>query len=94
MSITEQVEFVAQSLGSFGYERVETANLRPVEISGTRGARFDIAAMTGEGLNVSGIGQVVKNGEEFFVAVYIAPTEHYFEESRVSAEHAMSSLSF
>jgi len=94
MSITEQVEFVAQSLGSFGFERVETSNLRPVEVSGTRAARFDISAMTGEGLKVSGIGQVIKNGEELFVAVYIAPTEHYFEASRESAEHAMSSLSF
>ena len=94
MSINEQVEFVAQSLAFLDYERVETSGLRPVDVSGVRGARFDVVAQTSEGLQVKGIGQVVRANEKLYVAVYLAPAEHYFEASKTSAEQAMSTLTF
>ncbi|MBX9576094.1 MAG: hypothetical protein K2X07_10695 [Caulobacteraceae bacterium] len=94
MSVNEQVEFVAQSLALLGYERVETSGLRPVEVSGVRGARFDVVAQTSGGLQVKGIGQVVRAGEKLYVALYVAPAEHYFDASKGSAEQAMTTLTF
>jgi len=92
MSITEQVEFVADSVTALGYQRVETAGVRPVDIQGQRGVRFDIEAQTAEGLNVRGLGQAFKRGDALYVAIYVAPTEHYYEATLASAEQAMSSL--
>ncbi|MEH6663919.1 MAG: hypothetical protein V7678_03640 [Brevundimonas sp.] len=92
MSITEQVEFVADSVTALGYQRVETAGVRPVDIQGRRGVRFDIEAQTAEGLDVRGLGQAFKQGDELYVAIYVAPAEHYYEATLTSAEQAMSSL--
>lgn len=94
MTMTEQVEFVSQSLSALGLERVETSGLRPVEAAGERGARFDISASNPGGLRISGLGQVIHRQDRLYVAVYLAPTEHYFEASRASAEQAMQTLSF
>jgi len=92
MSITEQVEFVADSVTALGYQRVETAGVRPVDIQGRRGVRFDIEAQTAEGLDVRVLGQAFKQGDELYVAIYVAPAEHYYEATLTSAEQAMSSL--
>lgn len=94
MTVTEQVEFVAQSLSALGFERVETSGVRPVDVAGARAARFDIGASTSAGLHISGIGQVLRRDEKLYVAIYLAPTEHYFEASRGSAEHVMQTVAF
>lgn len=92
MSLTEQVEFVADSVTALDYERVETSRVRPAEVSGQRGARFDIVARTKQGLDVKGVGQVVEKNDRLFVAIYLAPAEHYYAAGLASAEAAMSSF--
>lgn len=94
MSVTEQVEFVANSVTALTYERVVTSGLRPVQVNGLRGVRFDIEAATKEGLIIKGRGQAVKSGDSLYVAIYLAPAEHYFAESLASAEAAMDSVTF
>ncbi|WP_425990599.1 hypothetical protein [Brevundimonas sp. TWP2-3-2] len=94
MSITEQVEFVANSVTALDYERVETSAVRPLEIEGQRAVRFELAARTKEGLNIRGLGQVLKREDKLYVAIYLAPEEHYYQASLVSAEAAMSSMTF
>lgn len=94
MSVTEQVEFVAGSVTALSYERVATSGVRPVQVNGQRGVRFDIEAATKEGLIIKGRGQAVKSGDTLYVAVYLAPAEHYFAQSLASAEAAMDSVTF
>jgi len=94
MTVNEQVEFVGQSLSALGFERVETARIRPADVAGVRAARFDITASNTGGLLIRGIGQVLRRDDKLYVAVYLAPTEHYFEASRASAERAMETLAF
>lgn len=94
MSITEQVEFVADSVTALDYQRVETSSLRPVDVAGERGVRFDIEAQTSEGLDIRGLGQAVRHGDRLYVAIYLAPSEHYFAASLASAEAAMGSLTY
>ena len=94
MSVTEQVEFVANSVTALNYERVETSAVRPVEVNGQRAVRFEINARTKEGLDIKGLGQVLKQADKLYVAIYLAPAEHYYQASLSSAEAAMSSTSF
>lgn len=94
MSVTEQVEFVANSVTALSYERVATSGVRSVEINGRRGVRFDIDAATEAGLIIKGVGQAVKADERLYVAIYLAPGEHYFAESLASAEATMDSVTF
>lgn len=94
MSITEQVEFVANSVTALDYERVETAAVRPLDITGQRAVRFELTARTKEGLDVRGLGQVLKRDDKLYVAIYLAPAEHYYQTSLASAEAAMTSIAF
>ena len=94
MSVTEQVEFVANSVTAMSYERVATSGVRPVQVNGQRGVRFDIEAATTEGLVIKGLGQAVKADDKLYVAIYLAPGEHYFAESRAAAEATMDSVTF
>lgn len=88
---TEQVEFLADSLAAMQYHRVETDNLRPVKVGDRSGVRFDISAQTVDGLNISGIAQLVEAGDRLYVLLYLAPTEHYFDATRAEVESIMAS---
>lgn len=90
----EQIEFVRDSIEGLAYERVETANPRPVSLAGQRGVRFDVTARTAQGLDIKGFGQVVTRGEQAYVALYLAPAEHFFDRSQASALRTMDSLVF
>lgn len=92
MGVTEQVEFVRDSVEAFGYERVLTTAPRPVTVSSQRGVRFDVDAVTKAGLKIKGYGQVVSRDGLAYVAIYLAPEEHFYPESRTSALSAMDSL--
>jgi len=92
MGFTEQVEFISDSITALGYERVVTSAVTPVSISNLRGVRFEIAASTREGLEIKGLGQAVVKNDRLYVAVFLAPAEHYFGAARGNAEAAMNSL--
>lgn len=94
MTVTEQVEFIADSVGAMGFDRVATANVRPVTVNGVRGVRFDFDAVNVDGLNYKGRGQAVKANDKLYVAIYLAPEEHYFQASLASAEAVMDSVAF
>ncbi|MBI5942227.1 MAG: hypothetical protein HY859_17605 [Caulobacterales bacterium] len=88
---TEQVEFLADSLVAMQYYRVETENLRPVKVDDRSGVRFDITAQTVDGLNISGIAQLVEAGDRLYILLYLAPTEHYFGATKAEVEGIMAS---
>jgi len=88
---TEQVEFLADSLAAMHYHRIETNNLRPVKVGERSGLRFDIGARTVDGLNISGIAQLVEAGDRLYILLYLAPTEHYFDATRAEVESIMAS---
>lgn len=91
MSPNEQMEFVADSVAALDYQRVETSDLRPAKVSGSDGLRFNLSAKTAEGLDISGIAQVVEADGKLFLILYLAPTEHYYAAHRAEVESIMSS---
>lgn len=94
MNLLEQVEFVTSSVEALGYDRVSAAKSRPVQVAGQRGVRFDLTAAHDTGLVIKGYGQVVVRDNLAYVAIYLAPDEHYFAESEASVTAAMDSLTF
>ena len=94
MSVTEQVEFISGSVSALGFERVATSGVRPVTVNGARGVRFDFDGVSTDGLNYKGRAQAVKANDMLYVAIYLAPEEHYFQASLASAEAAMDSVVF
>lgn len=91
MTPTEQVEFLTDTLVAMQYYRVEAEGLRPVKVGEKSGVRFDISAQTVDGLNISGIAQLVESDGRLYVLLYLAPTEHYFEATRAEVESIMGS---
>jgi hypothetical protein len=79
MSPLELVEFVADSVAAAGFQRLETTNLRPGHFGATDALRFDLNAVTPSGLDVSGTSQVAISDGKLVGAVFIAPSEHYFQ---------------
>lgn len=78
MSETELVEFVIDSLATFGYQEPQSTALRPQTLAGAQGVRFDITARTQSGLNVSGTALVARSGDNLNMLLFLAPTEHYY----------------
>jgi hypothetical protein len=78
MSESELVEFVIDSLASFGYQDPQSAALRPQTLAGAPGVRFDISARTQPGLNTSGTALVARAGEKLHLLLFLAPSEHYY----------------
>lgn len=90
---SEQVEFVADSVAAMGgYLAVETSGVRRAEVAGRQGIQFDLTARTTDGLNISGLGQVVVINDKLYVALYLAPTEHYFDANLAEVKGVLSSL--
>lgn len=91
-SASEQMEFIADTLSVMDYQSVDTAGVRRAQRAGGSGIMFDITARTPEGLNVSGLAQAIEVGGKLYVAVFLAPDEHYFGAYRAEAERVMESF--
>lgn len=78
MSPNEQVEFITDTLAVLGYQRVETADLRPARLMGADAIRIDLAAKTESGLEISGAAEVAEIGGRLYVLLFLAPSEHYY----------------
>jgi hypothetical protein len=78
MGDTELVEFVIDSL-AMTYQQPEAAALRPQQLGGAPGVRFDITMRTSSGLDMSGAALVAKGaGDKLNALIFLAPSEHYY----------------
>ena len=91
MGDTELVEFIVDSVATWGYQNPESTNLRPQSLAGAQGVRFDITAQTPSGLQTTGTGLVARNGETLNVLLFLAPGEHYFGAYAQEIEAIMAS---
>jgi hypothetical protein len=44
-----------------------------------------------DGLNISGIAQLVEAGDRLYILLDLAPAEHYFDATRAEVESIMAS---
>lgn len=92
MSLTEQVEFVTQSVAEQGYLKVEYQKPKPVTIGTAKGVRFEMTMRTTDGLDMRGLGQAVTHKGKSYYIVYLAPAEHFYETYLPNALAAMDSV--
>lgn len=91
MSATERLEFVADSIGAMGYQRVETLKPRPSRYGGQPALLFDVIARTREGLDIQGLGMIAAVAGKTHVILYLAPAEHYFQANLPEVERVIAS---
>lgn len=91
MSVSERIEFVAESVAAMDYQRVETARPRPAKFGEADAVRFDLTAKTAEGLDMSGTALAAEHGGKLHVILFLAPTEHYFGAGLKEVESIMGS---
>lgn len=78
MSELELVEFVIDSLATLEYQDPESTNLRPQNLAGAAGVRFEINTRLATGLNISGTALVARAGENLHLLMFLAPSEYYY----------------
>lgn len=87
MSMSEQIEFLADSVAAMDYIHVETSHPRPVMFGASRGVRIDITAETRDGLEIKGVGTVARDSAgQLYVILYLAPAEYYFDAGLAEVE--------
>lgn len=92
MSLSEQIEFVSDSVSAMDFLRVQTSHPRPMKFGQAPGVRFDIEASTRDGLEMKGLGAVAKGaGGALYVIIYLAPAEHYYGASLTEVEGVIAS---
>lgn len=94
MSDIELVEFVIDCI-AIEYQSPTSSALRPQNFGAAPGVRFDIAARTAEGLNISGTALVGRAEGKLNVMLFLAPSEHYYAAllPSVDATFASATLS-
>lgn len=92
MSLSEQMAFIADSLSTLDYKKVETFNPQPVSAGGAHGVRFEITAVTADGLKMRGLAQAVPAKGKTYYVVYIAPEMHYYAANLKNVVAVMDSV--
>jgi hypothetical protein len=90
MGDTEMVEFVIDSL-AVHYQEPQSAARRPQQLAGAPGVRFDIAARTQAGLNMSGTALVARSGDNLNMLMFLAPSEHYYRAFQTDVDAIFAS---
>ena len=90
MTESELVELVVDSLAT-ELQAPEATNLRPQNFGAASGIRFDLAAQTSAGLDISGTALVAQADGKLNVILYLAPSEHYYGSLLQSVESAFAS---
>ena len=92
MSVSERMEFIADSVTLQDYKRVETSRPRPAKFGAHDGVRFDLSAQTPAGLDISGTALAAEIDGKFYAMLYVAPAEHYFAAGLPEVERIMGSV--
>jgi hypothetical protein len=91
MSPNEMVELVTDTVAALDYQRPESSGLRPAKFAGENALRFDLAAKTKDGLNISGTAETAEIGGKLYVVLYLAPSEHYYAATLPEIEGILAS---
>jgi hypothetical protein len=86
MNANEVMELIVDGMSRGGAARVEAKNLRPANLGGHKGFRFDIQFDEGSGLHY--LATVLGEAEDGTLSylIYFAPAEYYFERDRAEVE--------
>jgi hypothetical protein len=91
MSELELVELVTASLQRLEYTDIRAENVRPHQLAGVPGVRFDIHGKYPSGLNLRGDAVLAQANDELNLIIFLAPAAHYYEASAAEVEQIIQS---
>jgi hypothetical protein len=94
MGELELVEFVADSMAFWDFQRIETGNVMPARFGPHEGVSFDIDAQTVNGLDMRAKALAAQSGDKVYVLLFIAPGEHYFPAMEQEVGRILASVRF
>ena len=94
MRESEVQEFVLDTLAQQGFVDVKAINLRPTDIGGRKGFRFDLAMATASGLEMQGIAAGAIVADELSLVLYTGTRLHYFAARQEAVEGVINSITF
>jgi hypothetical protein len=94
MRESEVQEFVLDTLAQQGFVGGEATNLRPVDIGGRRGFRFDLTMATASGLEMRGLAAGAIVDDALSLVLYTGTRLHYFEARQNAVEGIIKSIIF
>jgi len=94
MRESEIQEFVLDTLTQQGFVDVEAINLRPADIGGRKGFRFDLIMSTASGLQMKGLVAGVIVNDELNLVLYTGTRLHYFAVRQSAVEGIIKSITF
>lgn len=91
MSESELVALVTASLQHLQHTDIRTENLRPHQLAGAQGLRFDIHGKYPSGLNMRGDAVLAQANGELNLILFLAPAAHYYEANAAEVEQIIQS---
>jgi hypothetical protein len=91
MSESELVELVTSSLLRMGYTDIIAENVRPHQLAGANGVRFNIAGKYSSGLNLRGDAALAESNGKLNVIIFTAPATHYYQASAAEIDQLINS---
>jgi hypothetical protein len=85
-------ELLCANLSRLEFQRIETANLRPVPFGAAAGFRFDLAFSTKDGLLMKGTAIAAQRGGKLDLILFIAPDEYYYGHYSEVVDRIFSSI--
>jgi hypothetical protein len=94
MGELELVEFVADSMAFWDFQRIETGNVMPARFGPHEGVSFDVEAQTVNGLEVRAKALAAQANDKVYVLLFVAPGEHYFPAMEQEVGRILASVRF
>ncbi len=86
------MDFIVDSLGSFGMKQIQTRNLRPIKFGTVPGYRFDFMFLTEEGLEMDGLVVGAMLEERLHLIIYYGARQYYFAKHAGHVKKLLESI--
>lgn len=92
MMASEVQEFVVDSLVRAGAQDAKASGLRPVRFGSLDGFRFDLAMLSANGLEMSGVVNGAVGDGKLYLIIYTGTRSHYFARYQPQVERLFESI--
>lgn len=91
-SEVETVDFIVASLKRIGYTEMTASNIRPEQLDGKSGVRFDLTGKWENGLDIKGDAAFLPATDGLKLVVFLAPKLHYYDASAQEVDGIIRSV--
>ncbi|WP_425407075.1 hypothetical protein [Hwanghaeella sp.] len=92
MSELEVAELYRDTMLKLGASNFDLLDIRPKTVGGKQGFRFEFDFTMEQGLQKSGVGEAVLEGDKLYYVIYTGAKLHYYPKNLPDAEQVMQSV--